>query len=209
HPSPPRPPSALPARAARAPPPRPGRASPVAGQRAHARPPHRSALRRIRRRMNDAPALPGESGRRPGKASRRSCQEAVTGPGGSRVRRSARIFAHALSPRSHAMRSALMYGTIATLVLGLAACAEPPAPTAPPRPSFATGRRGPAVFVTDVSRAVAPQDETPIAVNPRNTSNILTGANDFNLTDGCACSVRFAGGRTGSRSPPRGFIPVV
>src|SRR2546427_7343528 len=157
--------------------------------------------------MNDAPALPGESGRRPGKASRRSCQEAVTGPGGSRVRRSARIFAHALSPRSHAMRSVLMYGTIATILVLLAACAEPPAPTAPSRPSFATGRRGPAVFVTDVSRDVAAQDETPIAVNPRNTSNILTGANDFNLNDGCAYNVSFDGGRTWSPTLPNGFIP--
>src|SRR5213080_1253737 len=157
--------------------------------------------------MNDAPALPGESGRRPGKASRRSCQEAVTGPGGSRVRRSARIFAHALSPRSHAMRSALMYGTIATLVLGLAACAEPPAPTAPPRPSFATGRHGPSLFVTDVSRDTAAQDETPIAVNPRNANNILTGANDFNLNDGRAYNVSFDGGRTWSPTLPNGFIP--
>src|SRR5207245_9527874 len=119
--------------------------------------------------MNDAPALPGESGRRPGKASRRSCQEAVTGPGGSRVRRSARIFAHALSPRSHAMRSALMYGTITTLVLGLAACAEPPAPTAPPRPCFATGRRGRSVLVTDVRRLVAAQDGPAIADNTGTT----------------------------------------
>ena len=105
------------------------------------------------------------------------------------------------------MRSVLMYGTIATLVVGLAACAEPPAPTAPPRPSFATGRRGPAVFVTDVSRDVAAQDETPIAVNPRNTSNILTGANDFNLNDGCAYNVSFDGGRTWSPTLPNGFIP--
>src|SRR5207244_1975742 len=82
------------------------------------------------------------------------------------------------------MRSMVMQVTSAAVAVGILGCAESPPPTAPAGPSFATGRHGLSLFVIDVSRDTAAQDETPIAVNPRNANNILTGANDFNLNDG-------------------------
>ena len=105
------------------------------------------------------------------------------------------------------MRSMVMQVTSAAVAVGILGCAESPPPTAPAGPSFATGRHGLSLFVIDVSRDTAAQDETPIAVNPRNANNILTGANDFNLNDGCAYNVSFDGGRTWSPTLPSGFIP--
>ena len=92
--------------------------------------------------------------------------------------------------------------------LGSAACAtETPVATAPYAPSFATRARAPSAFVVDVSRDTTAQNETPVAVNPRNAANILTGANDWNYNDGCAYNVSFDAGRTWSPTLPNGFIP--
>jgi hypothetical protein len=92
--------------------------------------------------------------------------------------------------------------------LGGAACAtEVPVGTAPRAPSFAAHAKGPFTFVVDVSRDTTAQNETPVAVNPRNPSNILTGANDWNYNDGCAYNVSFDAGRTWSATLPNGFIP--
>ncbi len=104
------------------------------------------------------------------------------------------------------MRHIVMRVALAGLGV-VAACAESPTPTAL-RPSFAAGGgRGPAVFVTDVSRDTTAQNETPIAVNPTNASNLLTGANDWNYNDGVAYNVSFDGGKTWSATLPNGFIP--
>ncbi len=92
--------------------------------------------------------------------------------------------------------------------LGIAACvAESPVTTAPRSPSFAANSRGPSIFVVDVSRDTTAQNETPVAVNPRNASNILTGANDWNYNDGVAYNVSFDGGKSWSATLPNGFIP--
>ena len=106
------------------------------------------------------------------------------------------------------MRYIVMQAVAVGAAVALTACAEPPAPSAPP-PSFAAVRP-PAVFVVDASNGggdTAAQDETPIAVNPANPDNILTGNNDFNLNDGCGYNVSFNGGKTWSPTLPNGFIP--
>jgi len=102
----------------------------------------------------------------------------------------------------------VMRAQLLALGLGLAACTEAPAPTAV-GPAFATRPRGPAVVVVDVSRDTTAQNETPIAANPLNPSNLITGANDWNFNDGCAVNASFDGGQTWTATLPNGFIPGV
>jgi hypothetical protein len=61
--------------------------------------------------------------------------------------------------------------------------------------------------VVDVSRDQLSQNETPIAVNPANTSNLITGANDWNYNDGCAVNASNDGGKTWTPTLPNGFLP--
>jgi hypothetical protein len=70
------------------------------------------------------------------------------------------------------------------------------------------------VQVVDVSQStpsgdVLSQNETPIAINPANPDNMITGANDWNYNDGCAVNSTFDGGKTWSPTLPNGFIPGV
>src|SRR5438552_312318 len=102
----------------------------------------------------------------------------------------------------------VMRAQLLALGLGLAACTEAPAPTAG-GPAFASRARGPAVVAVDVSRDTTAQNETPIAVNPLNPSNLITGANDWNFNDGCAVNASFDGGQTWTATLPNGFIPGV
>src|SRR5207245_102945 len=53
------------------------------------------------------------------------------------------------------------------------------------------------------------QNETPIAANPLNPSNLITGANDWNFNDGCAVNASFDGGQTWTATLPNGFVPGV
>src|SRR5881397_943786 len=106
------------------------------------------------------------------------------------------------------MRRIVMCADLLALGLALAGCTETPAPTAI-RPGFATRARGPAVVVVDVSRDTTAQNETPIAANPLNPSNLITGANDWNFNDGCAVNASFDDGQTWTATLPNGFIPGV
>lgn len=70
------------------------------------------------------------------------------------------------------------------------------------------------VSVVDVSQStpsgdVLSQNETPIAVNPANPKNMITGANDWNYNDGCAVNASFDGGKTWTPTLPNGFLPGV
>lgn len=106
------------------------------------------------------------------------------------------------------MRSRITYVMMLALGGVLQGCAGDRAPvTAPAAPSFAVAATPTTRFVVDVSNDTTAQNETPLAVNPANSRNLLTGANDWNHNDGCAFNVSFDGGRSWSPTLPDGFIP--
>lgn len=63
--------------------------------------------------------------------------------------------------------------------------------------------------VVDVTDDETSQNETPVAVNPLNFNNIITGANDWNYNDGCAVNATFDGGKSWTPTLPDGFLPGV
>jgi hypothetical protein len=63
--------------------------------------------------------------------------------------------------------------------------------------------------VVNVSNDTTSQNETPLAVNPLNAQNLITGANDWNYNDGCAVNASFDGGKSWTKTLPNGFIPGV
>ena len=48
-----------------------------------------------------------------------------------------------------------------------------------------------AATVVNVSNDTTAQNETPLAANPLNSLNMITGANDWNHNDGCAVNATF------------------
>ncbi|MCA1829538.1 MAG: sialidase family protein [Myxococcales bacterium] len=64
-------------------------------------------------------------------------------------------------------------------------------------------------YVTDVSNDQTAQNETPIAVNPVNPDNMITGNNDWNYNDGCGVNASFDGGKSWTKTYPFGFIPGI
>jgi len=97
----------------------------------------------------------------------------------------------------------------------LVACSDAPAasdvvnaPTAVRLDKSVTG--GPTVnSIANVTSDTTAQNETPLAVNPRNSQNLITGNNDWNYNDGCGVNASFDGGRTWTKTLPNGFLPGV
>src|SRR5881409_4357784 len=103
------------------------------------------------------------------------------------------------------MRSALYTALGAGLLL--AACREAPITTLG-TPSFSALGSG-SVTVVNVSRDTTAQNETPLAVNPVNPNNMITGNNDWNYNDGCGVNATFDGGKSWTPTLPSGFIPGI
>jgi hypothetical protein len=100
----------------------------------------------------------------------------------------------------------------AVAALSISACTKPddagPTAARAPVPAALTVTGGP-VTVVNVSDDTTAQNETPIAVNPRNAQNLLTGSNDWNYNDGCGVNASFDGGRSWTKTLPSGFLPGV
>src|SRR2546423_13769813 len=103
------------------------------------------------------------------------------------------------------MRSAL-YTALGAGAL-VAACREAPITTLG-TPSFSALGAG-SISVVNVSRDTTAQNETPLAVNPANPSNMITGNNDWNYNDGCGVNATFDRGKTWTPTLPNGFIPGI
>ncbi|MEO7369150.1 MAG: sialidase family protein [Gemmatimonadaceae bacterium] len=72
-----------------------------------------------------------------------------------------------------------------------------------PSPSAST------LFISNVTSDTTAQNETPLAVNPLNTQNLVTGNNDWNYNDGCGVNASFDGGKTWTKTLPNGFLPGI
>lgn len=97
----------------------------------------------------------------------------------------------------------------------LAGCSDSPPPSdtlnAPADASLGKSvSGGPTVGpVVNVTNDTTSQNETPLAVNPRNSQNLVTGNNDWNNNDGCGVNASFDGGRTWTKTLPNGFVPGI
>src|SRR5437867_6401362 len=101
----------------------------------------------------------------------------------------------------------MRHTSVLAAVILVAACREAPITTLG-TPSFSALGAG-SVSVVNVSRYTTAQNETPLAVNPANPSNMITGNNDWNYNDGCGVNATFDGGKTWTPTLPDGFIPGI
>jgi hypothetical protein len=109
--------------------------------------------------------------------------------------------------RLNAIRPAVLLAAFAALACD-APDSRPSLPTQPAGPAYAKSG-GPAPTVVNVTNDTTAQNETPLAVNPLNPSNLLTGNNDWNYNDGCGVNASFDGGKTWTPTLPSGFVPGI
>jgi hypothetical protein len=116
-------------------------------------------------------------------------------------------------PPGLAMRLYLC-GTALLGLSALVACSDNPSQDALNGPTnvrmAASASGGPTVnTVVNVTNDTTAQNETPLAVNPRNAQNLITGNNDWNYNNGCGVNASFNGGKTWTKTLPSGFIPGI
>jgi hypothetical protein len=98
----------------------------------------------------------------------------------------------------------------ACVVVSLIACSgEQPADVSPRQAGAALSSSTSKVLVVNVSDDQTAQNETPLAVNPLNSNNLITGNNDWNYNDGCGVNASFDGGKSWTKTFPNGFLPGV
>ena len=102
-------------------------------------------------------------------------------------------------------RRSVARALFAATVASLAACNAGTAPAA----VSASAALSPQPLVVNVSNDKTAQNETPLAVNPTNSENLITGNNDWNYNDGCGVNASFDGGKTWTTTFPNGFLPGV
>ena len=100
----------------------------------------------------------------------------------------------------------------AATLLTLAACTTERATA--PIPNEASTTQTPSggitlVSVGNVTNDTTAQNETPIAVNPLNPSNLIVGGNDWNYNDGCAVNASLDAGMSWTPTLPSGFLPGI
>lgn len=116
--------------------------------------------------------------------------------------------------RDPSMRVFQSYAALLAVAV-LAGCSDSPPPSdtlnAPADASLGKSvSGGPTVGpVVNVTNDTTSQNETPLAVNPRNSQNLVTGNNDWNNNDGCGVNASFDGGRTWTKTLPNGFVPGI
>ncbi|MDB4917886.1 MAG: putative neuraminidase [Gemmatimonadetes bacterium] len=122
-----------------------------------------------------------------------------------------RLPAARLTPPRRTLDRICMAG-VAVIVATLTACSpdgltdsRPAAPSAPSYSSLGSG----SLVVVNVSNDTTAQNETPLAVNPTNSQNLITGNNDWNYNDGCGVNASLDGGKTWTKTLPSGFVPGI
>jgi hypothetical protein len=96
-----------------------------------------------------------------------------------------------------------------SMVRALAAFLVIAALALPARGAGAAGSSIQVSKVVDVSRDQTAQNETPLAINPTNPQNLITGNNDWNYNDGCGVNTSLDGGKTWTPTLPNGFLPGI
>lgn len=109
------------------------------------------------------------------------------------------------------MQQYRVLGAVAFAVV-IVGCSEsqPTVSTATGLEAPRTAKSAPSVqLLVNVSNDTTAQNETPVAVNPLDNQNFITGGNDWNYNDGCSVNATVDGGKTWTKTLPDGFIPGI
>jgi len=111
------------------------------------------------------------------------------------------------------MRRSVSLSAVA-IAAAVVACSDPVTVDSPRAPADArlaqtVGGSITVNTVVNVTNDTTAQNETPLAVNPRNAQNLLTGNNDWNYNDGCGVNASFDGGKHWTKTLPNGFVPGI